>query len=61
MDVKLKSALVELLGSDGFAVMEVFGAAVSTVQVKLFGVDSTLPAASVASTSKVWLPSASEL
>ena len=49
--------LVELLGSDGLAVMDVFGAAVSTVHVKLCGAASALPAGSVARTEKVWLPS----
>ena len=36
-----------MLGSLGCAVIVVFGAAVSTVQVKLAGVASVLPAASV--------------
>jgi hypothetical protein len=39
----------------------VFGAVVSTVQVEVAGVASTLPAASIARTSNLWLPSASEL
>ncbi len=38
--------------------MMVSGAAVSTVQVKLAGEASALPAASMARTWKVWLPSA---
>ncbi len=57
--VKEKSAFAELLGSLGCAVIVVFGAAVSIVQVKLAGDASVLPAASVARTSKVWEPSAS--
>ena len=56
--MKVKSGLPELLGSFGCAVIVVFGAVVSIVQVKLAGVASVLPAASVARTSKVWEPSA---
>jgi hypothetical protein len=47
---------------DGFGGPEsivVFGAVRSTVQVKLAGEPSVLPTASVARTSKVWLPSVS--
>ena len=55
--VKVKSGPAELLGSLGCAVIVVFGAVVSIVQVKLAGVGSVLPAASVARTSKVWEPS----
>ena len=51
-------APVALVGSLGCAVIVVFGAAVSTVQVKEAGVGSVLPAASVARTSKVCEPSA---
>ena len=57
LELKVKSGLPELLGSFGWAVIVVFGAVVSTVQVKLAGVASVLPAASVARTSKVWEPS----
>jgi hypothetical protein len=57
--VKLKLALVEALGSLGAAVMVVSGAAVSTVQVKVAGVASTLPAGSVARTLNVCEPLAS--
>jgi hypothetical protein len=39
-------------------VIDVFGAAVSTVHAKLAGEASVLPAASLARTSKVWAPSA---
>ena len=53
VESKLKSALLELLGSDGLAVIDVSGAVVSTVHTKLCGVASTLPAGSVATTSKV--------
>ena len=45
----------------GWLSIAVSGAAVSIVQVKLAGVGSTLPAASIARTEKVWEPSASEL
>ena len=41
--------------------MVVLGATVSTVQVRVASLASTLPAASVARTRKVWLPSASPL
>ena len=58
---KLKEAELELEGLVGLAVDRVSGAAVSIVQVKLAGVGSTLPAASIARTEKVWEPSASEL
>ena len=47
------------MGSLGVASMVVSGAAVSTVQPEEAGVGSTLPAASVARTSNVWLPSLS--
>ena len=56
LELKEKSAAAELLGSLGCAVIVVFGAAVSIVQVKLAGVASVLPAASVARTSKVCEP-----
>ncbi len=58
LEAKEKSAFAELLGSLGCAVIVVFGAAVSIVQVKLAGVASVLPAASVARTWKVCEPSA---
>jgi uncharacterized membrane-anchored protein len=61
VDVKLKLALVLLVVADGLAVIVVSGAVVSMVQVKLAGVGSVLPAASVAWTWKVWLPTASAL
>ena len=56
LELNEKSALAELLGSFGCAVIVVFGAAVSIVHVKLAGVASVLPAASVARTSKVCEP-----
>ncbi len=56
--VKEKSGAAELLGSLGWAVIVVFGAVVSIVQVKAAADASVLPAASVARTSKVWEPSA---
>ena len=45
------------LGSLGAVSIVVCGAIVSTVQANVAGVGSTLPAASVARTWKVWLPS----
>ena len=58
-ELKLKSGVVLLDGSDGLEPIVVFGAVRSTVQVWLAGVASVLPAASVARTSKVWLPAVS--
>ncbi len=55
--MKEKEAPVAFVGSLGCAVIVVLGAAVSIVQVKLAGVGSVLPEASVARTSKVWEPS----
>jgi hypothetical protein len=43
----------------GLAAIDVSGGEMSTVQVKLAGVGSVLPAGSVARTWKLWLPSAS--
>ena len=40
--MKLKLAFVEVVGSDGFAVIDVFGAAVSYVNERLFGVSTRL-------------------
>jgi hypothetical protein len=56
--LKLKLAPASFVGSAGPAVIDVFGAAVSTVQVNVAGLASVLPNASRARTSKVWLPSA---
>ena len=61
VDVKLKLALVLLSIAGGLAVMLVSGAVVSIVQVKLAGVGSVLPTASIARTWKVWLPVVSAL
>jgi hypothetical protein len=57
-ELKLKVALALLLGFVGAAEIVVVGATVSIVHVKLAGA-LALPAASVALTWKVWLPSAS--
>ena len=56
---KAKLAEAALLSAGGLESMFVFGAVVSTVQLKVAGVWSTLPAWSIARTSKEWLPSAS--
>ena len=56
--VNENQALVALVGSLGLAVIEVSGAVVSTVQVYEAGEPSVLPAASLALTLNVWLPSA---
>jgi hypothetical protein len=56
-EVNEKLAPVAFVGSVGCAVIEVFGGAVSIVQVKLAGVASVLPAVSVARTSKACAPS----
>jgi hypothetical protein len=58
-ELKLTSGVVLLDGSAGLESRVVFGAVRSTVQVWLAGVPSVLPAASVARTSKVWLPAVS--
>ena len=56
--LKLAAALLESAG--GLESIDVVGAVVSTVQVKLAGVGSVLPAWSIARTSNLWEPSASE-
>ena len=56
VDVKLKLALVLVVDDEGLALIVVSGGVVSMVQEKLAGVESVLPAASVARTWKVWLP-----
>ena len=56
VDVKLKLAEVEFVGSAGPAVIVVSGADRSIVHVWLAGVPSVFPAGSVARTSNVWLP-----
>jgi hypothetical protein len=52
---KLNDTDVLLTEPDGPAVIVVSGAMVSTVHIRLAGVPSTFPAASVARTWKVWL------
>ena len=52
-DVKVKLALVLLVNAAGFPVIVVTGGVVSIVQEKLAGVESVLPAASVARTWKM--------
>ena len=56
--VNEKAAVVWFVGFCGCAEIVVFGAFVSTVHVKLAGVESVLPAASVALISTVCEPSA---
>jgi hypothetical protein len=59
VELKPKDAVVSVVVSDGFAPITVSGAVVSpglTVQVKLAGLGSLLPAASTARTSKVCGP-----
>jgi hypothetical protein len=58
VDVKLKLAEVAFVGFEGFAVMEVSGAPVSTTQVWTAAEASRFPAASTARTWNVWLPAA---
>jgi hypothetical protein len=64
LEEKLKLAAVEEVVPDGPEVIEVWGAVVSgaasTVQVRLAGVASVLPAASVARAEKVCVPAAKE-
>src|SRR6186997_1514016 len=56
VELNVKLGVVLLDGSAGLESMVVLGAVRSTVHVWLAGVPSVLPAASVARTSKVWLP-----
>ena len=56
-ELKEKSAEVEVVSAAGWEVMVVFGAVVSTLQLRVAAVP-VLPAASVARTWKVWDPSA---
>jgi hypothetical protein len=48
---------VEFVGSEGPESIVVSGAVVSTVQVRVAGEESVLPALSVARTENVWEPS----
>ena len=57
MDENVKVAFAEPEGFVGLESMVVFGATVSTVHVYCAGEASVFPAASVARTLKVWLPS----
>ena len=59
VDVNSNLGVASGVGPDGPEVMVVLGRVVSTVKVRFAGVASTLPARSVARTSKVWTPSAS--
>ncbi len=54
--VNEKEASAEPEGSAGWSVISVSGASVSIVQVNESGEASTLPAASIARTWKVWEP-----
>ena len=59
VEVNVKLAELEATVPDGPEAIAVSGGVVSwTVQVRLAGVASTLPAASMARTRKVWLPAA---
>ena len=55
--LKLNAGEALLFGSAGCAVIVVSGGVLSTVQVYMGGAGSRLPAASIARTLKVWLPS----
>ena len=57
-ELKVNVGVASLVSPDGPESMLTTGALVSTVQVELAGVWSTLPAWSIARTSNVWLPSA---
>ena len=59
--VKLKEAEALLVSADGWVSIAVWGAVVSIVHSKLSALWSALPALSIARTSKLWAPSASEL
>ena len=59
LEVKLKLALVWLVALAGADVIVVSGGVRSIVHVKLAGVASVLPTASVARTSKVCVPATS--
>ena len=60
--VKLKLALVLVVTAAGLAVIVLSGAVASRmIQVKLAGDASVLPAASMARTWKLWLPTAKPL
>ena len=58
LDENANVGVASFVGPDGPLSIVVCGAAVSTVKLRDAGVASTLPAGSVARTSKVWAPSA---
>ena len=58
MAEKAKLALVLCVVAGGADVIVVLGAVVSTVQERVAGVGSVLPAGSMARTAKEWAPSA---
>ena len=55
-ELNRKVAVLDQVELPGPLVIDVFGATVSTVQERVAGVASTLPAASFARTEKVWEP-----
>ena len=57
LDVNVNVASVWPLGSDGAEPIVVFGAVVSTVQVRVAALESVFPAASIARLRNVWAPS----
>ena len=59
--VKLKEAEALLVSAAGLSVIWVSGAVVSMLHSKLSALWSALPAWSIARTSNLWAPSASEL
>src|SRR5947208_4304862 len=59
LELKVNVGVASLSSAGGAESIVVFGAVRSTVQVRLAGVASVLPAGSVARTSKVWLPAPS--
>ena len=61
LEWKVKLGVGSLVVPCGAESIVVSGALVSTVQVKLSGLASGLPALSIALTEKVWGPSLSEL
>ncbi len=58
LELKPKLGEALLVGPEGPELIVVFGAWVSTVNARLAGLASVLPAASLARTSKLWAPSA---
>ena len=60
LDESANVGVASFVGPDGPLSIVVCGAAVSTVKAREAGVASTFPARSVARTSNVWAPSASD-